>query len=267
MTTKDKSLVVAQFSDCHLFSEKNGLHHEVNVLENFKSVLASISSNPTIDYVVFTGDLTQDHSERSYQQFVEAVTAANIDVPLLYLAGNHDEHDLLAHYLVGNPFKGTKRIDSDFWQLQLINSKSSTPSGFVSEQAFTVLNESVDLNKHQLLMMHHHPIDVGYFIDKHGLINKKEFWHNIEQHNRQSDSVIAIACGHVHRANVINTKEHFSIKNPNRLQRGIDVYTCPATSIQFDPDADNVSALALGPAYRLFYLYPDGTVNSDIVQL
>ena len=257
---KEKSLVIAQFSDSHLFAEDDGLHHKANVLENLKRVLASISADPTIDYIVFTGDLTQDHSEQSYQNFVDVVKAANICVPLFYLAGNHDEHILLDQYLFEKPFVSTKHIDSSDWQIQLINSKSATPAGFVSDKAFTQLDKGMDLRKHQLLMMHHHPVDVGYFIDKHGLINKGEFWQNIEQHNSCTDSVIAIACGHVHRASLIQKHEESSNKS-------IDVYTCPATSIQFDPCSDNVCALDQGPAYRLFYLHSNGALNTDIVQL
>jgi Icc protein len=278
----DKTLVIAQFSDSHLFAALDGLHHEVNVLDNLKKVLASIAADPLIDYAIFTGDLTQDHSEQSYINFATAVRSANISIPVFFLAGNHDEPALLAKYLVGNPFVSDNKIDSNYWQVQLINSKSETPAGLISQQTLQALPQLLNNNKHQLLMMHHHPIDVGYFIDQHGLQNKDEFWRVITTANKKRHSPIkAIACGHVHRASVI-TRENKVTAQSNKLQSNkpqnnkqssteaqpsVDLYTCPATSIQFDPCAETVSALAQGPAYRLFYLQQNGTLNSDIVYL
>ena len=105
-------------------------------------------------------------------------------------------------------------------------------------------------------MMHHHPIDVGYFIDKHGLQNKDFFWREIAPYN----NIRAIACGHVH------SERQFSKLLPNR-ETAITVYTCPATSIQFDPDFDGVAALPQGPGYRVFKLYPDGKIHSETINL
>ena len=113
--------------------------------------------------------------------------------------------------------------------------------------------------------MHHHPVDVGYFIDKHGLQNKDDFWQTITSYNQNNNNKIkAIACGHVHRASVLTLKNNEEAVDN---QASVDLYTCPATSIQFDPSADTVKALTQGPAYRLFYLQQDGTLDTDIVYL
>jgi len=272
MTTKNdfeckhKVLTIAQFSDSHLFADLDGLHHKVNVYENLKQTLVSIAENPSIDYAIFTGDLTQDHTEQSYKNFADAVQLANINIPILYLAGNHDEPSLLKKYLTAAPFISDNKIDSEHWQIQLINSKSDTPAGLVSDKTLMALPQRLDCNKYQLLLMHHHPIDVGYFIDKHGLQNKAHFWQAITTYNDNNKGIIkALACGHVHRASVLTTQSN----TPAVVQAkaSIDLYTCPATSIQFDPNAETVCALAQGPAYRLFYLYQDGTLNSDIVHV
>jgi len=259
-TLHNKPITLAQISDSHLFSNPDGLHHGHNVLENLKKTLLSIGDNPQIDYVVFTGDLTQDHSEQSYQNFVNAVGECQLELPIYYLAGNHDEAELLAKYLADTPFSSDKTIDHSHWQVQLIVSKSDTPAGFVNKQALTNLRQAVDNNKQQLVMMHHHPLDVGYFIDKHGLENKEEFWQSIEEY----DNISAIACGHVHGAMTLNKTLS---KQSTGAKKSVAVYTCPATSIQFDPEFDGVAALTKGPGYRVFYLYPDGQLNSDIVYL
>ncbi|WP_019028446.1 metallophosphoesterase [Colwellia piezophila] len=258
-----QAIVLAQITDSHLFSSIDGLHHGHDVLANLKKVLLSISQNANIDYIVFTGDLTQDHTEQSYQNFVNAVHDCHIKKPIYYLAGNHDEPELLAKYFSGAPFLSDKEINLTHWQVQLVNSKSTTPAGYVSEHALKKLHRAINRNKHQLIMMHHHPIDVGYFIDKHGLQNKADFWRAFNDF----DNIKAIACGHVHSAMQLTYLSEKQLENTSKVKESVTLYTCPATSIQFDPSVDGVAALAKGPGYRLFHLQPDGQLNTDVIYL
>lgn len=251
-------LIIAQVSDSHLFAQSGQLHCGVDVLANLKAVLNSLAKDDSIDYVVFTGDLTQDHTEASYQQFANAFTQANIQAPSYFLAGNHDEHALLNKHLVGSPFNQEKTITHRNWQVQLVNSKGETPSGYFAREEAIRLAGAINETCHQLVMMHHHPVDVGYFIDRHGLENKKAFWQVMAQHQ----NIRAISCGHVHRAHYFGVNE---ASKPS--YQSVDVYTCPATSIQFDPNVDGVSALALGPAYRVFSLFDNGQITSEVVRL
>jgi len=268
----DKPFVLAQITDSHLFSSPTGLHHGHNVLENLRKVLFSLCENSEIDLIVFTGDLTQDHTEQSYQNFVDCVHECGITVPIYYLAGNHDEPELLDKYFTGSPFLADKEISFPHWQVQLVDSKSTTPAGYVSQKALVQLKTDIDQTKHQLLMMHHHPIDVGYFIDKHGLQNKADFWHVINEYN----NIKAVACGHVHGAMQFSPSateqleepaDKTSITKSTKVAKTVTLYTCPATSIQFDPNVDGVAALAKGPGYRVFYLHTDGQLTSSIVTL
>lgn len=276
-----KPIVLAQISDSHLFSSFDGMHHGHNVFVNLKKVLLSICHNPKIDYVVFTGDLTQDHSEQSYQNFAGLVRECGVAIPIYYLAGNHDEPGLLAKYFAAAPFSSDTSIEHPHWQIQLVDSKSATPAGYVSEQALAKLQSAIKQGKHQLVMMHHHPIDVGYFIDKHGLQNKADFWQAINDY----DNIKAIACGHVHSAmqlskesepvkvvnvtNAINASKAIKAvtTQPTAVNKAVTLYTCPATSIQFDPSVDGVAALAKGPGYRIFNLSADGNLHTDVVYL
>ena len=277
----NKPIVLAQISDSHLFSSLNGMHHGHNVLANLKKVLLSICRNSNIDYVVFTGDLTQDHSEQSYQNFVDLVRECDIAIPIYYLAGNHDEPELLAKYFSAAPFSSDTCIEHPHWQIQLVDSKSATPAGYVSEQTLAKLKTAIKQDKHQLVMMHHHPIDVGYFIDKHGLQNKADFWQAINDY----DNIKTIACGHVHSAMQLSKQSEPAVvvnasNGPNAIKttkavtaqsiavnKPVTLYTCPATSIQFDPSVDGVTALAKGPGYRIFNLSADGHLHSDVIYL
>lgn len=252
MTNPKKTFVIAQFSDSHLFADKQAKHLGANVWQNLTCVLANIAQRKDIDCVVFTGDLTQDHTERSYQHFVQAVEQAKLSIPVHFLAGNHDDRELLNKYLIAPNFHTSKTINHDFWQVQLLDSKSDTPSGLVNQQGLQALSAHIDNSKYQLLMMHHHPINVGYYIDKHGLLEQAVFWKTIAQLNTPHSNIKAIACGHVHRATHLT-------------QGDVDVYTCPATSVQFGDTKDKIGSVM--PSYRLFYLENDGTISSDIISL
>ncbi len=250
MTLRESPLIIAQISDCHLFSDINQCHHGANVYQNLVDVLDVLKANATIDMIIFTGDLSQDHTEGSYQNFVKAVNQAEITIPFYYLAGNHDEPQQLKQYLTAKPFCQQKLIEDKNWQIILLNSKSDTPAGRVETAELQRLKNEIVTDKHQLVMMHHHPINVGYFIDRHGLENSEIFWQSIDQ----QASIKAIACGHVHRALTIL---------PSNSKRKIPLYTCPATSIQFDPTKKNVSSTGESAGYRLFTLFADGEIETD----
>lgn len=244
-------LTFAQFTDCHLYEDKQALHHGANVYQNLFAVLRALTQLPELDFAVFTGDLTQDHTERSYQNFVEAVSQSQLNIPIYWLAGNHDEIIYMNSYLNAAPFNSAKQIKSNHWQVILLDSKSETPAGEISTQQLNQLNELIDPKKFQLLMMHHHATNVGYFIDHHGLNNQDEFWRHINQYK----SIKVIACGHVHNALI---RQHTNSKFQ------VPVITCPATSIQFDQFATTVKNANLPSGFRVYTLYSNGDSLSQI---
>lgn len=244
---------IAQISDCHLFSDKNALFHGHNVYQNLLKVLVDITKRSEIAAVVFTGDLSQDHSEASYQCFVDAINESQLTYPLFYLAGNHDDPSLMDNYLRAKNIDSSKQITFGNWQLLLVDSKSATPAGFISKAALAAMQEQALSDKHQFVFSHHHALDVGYFIDRHGLENQREFWQALSM----LPSLRGLGCGHVHRAMTLYPQDNSSVA----------LYTCPATSIQFDPDADTVVALAVQPGYRLFKFYDDGAIVSEVIRI
>lgn len=250
ITNQNSPLIIAQFSDCHLFADKQAKHLGANVWQNLLTVLADLKKRSNVHCAVFTGDLTQDHSEHSYQHFVDAVQQAQLAMPVFFLAGNHDDKQLLTKYLQAPAFNSERTINHDNWQIQLIDSKSDTPSGLVNDESLYGLSQRIEPDKHQLLMMHHHPINIGYYIDKHGLLNQDGFWQNITQLNQNKGNIKAIACGHVHRASKLS-------------KQNIDIYTCPATSIQFGETKEKPGSIE--PSYRLFYLHCNGAIESEII--
>ncbi|MCO4797819.1 MAG: metallophosphoesterase [Colwelliaceae bacterium] len=241
----------AQISDCHLYEEKKALHYGVNVFDNLCHVLTHIKEENIADFIIFTGDLTQDHSEQSYQNFIDAVKVTKTNIPIYFLAGNHDEPELLNKYLKHAPFIQEKIIELPYWQLILVNSKSETPSGFVSSCESEYLLKSLDDTKNQLLLMHHHPMNVDYFIDKHGLQNQQTFYQTLDK----IKGFRGVSCGHVHNAIELS----LNINNKN-----MPLFTCPATSIQFKKSS-SLENSGKPAGYRAFMLGKNGIIKSKAI--
>ncbi|WP_286262795.1 metallophosphoesterase [Thalassotalea atypica] len=245
------SFIIAQISDSHLYADRHALHHGVNVYDNLANILAELSNNGEFDAVVFTGDLTQDHSERSYQHFAELILQTNLEHPVYFVAGNHDCPTLLAKHLKGEPFSSNKNITTAHWEINLVASKSESPAGYiVPSEISTLVNQALP-DKYQWIFMHHHPIDVGYFIDRHHLTNQDFLWQSLQQ----LPLLKGIACGHVHRGMTLTKQQ---------TGKYCDLLTCPATSIQFDTQAPTVKALAMGPGYRIIELHDNGSYRTHV---
>lgn len=255
-----KPFILVQITDCHLFADKFGTHYGVNVYQNLIAILNNIKQLPHVDLIVFTGDLSQDHSEASYQLFVQAFKESSITVPVYYVAGNHDEPELLDRYLVYPPFCQNKVIETPHWQILLMASKSETPAGVITQQQLTHTAKSINTKKSQLLLMHHHSVDVGYFIDQHGLLNKEDLHELIENYQ----SIIAIGCGHVHQALTLSfTKSTKKLTN-RLLKRAVPLYTCPATSIQFDVSSKVAKRNEQGAGFRVFTLKENKQFSTEV---
>lgn len=289
-----KTLRIAQLSDCHLFSSINGLHYGANVYQNLCQVLNDIASDSSLDFVIFTGDLTQDHTIESYQLFMQAVAESALAIPLYFLSGNHDDTHMMEQVLMAPVSSNCldaqlpkiycsndKVITSEHWQIALLNSKSDTPAGIVDEASLDCIHSLSASSKHTLLCMHHHPIDVGFGIDKHGLINKAAFWQSVE-HNT---TVKGVLCGHVHNAFHIEKAMPLPIDKVTNKgkaeQRAVSLYTCPATSVEFNTEfditqkeKDNEESNLLnesnkghkivtkkGAGYQIISLSPEGSIS------
>lgn len=243
-----------QISDCHLFADPDGQHFGAKVYPQLKDALTKINQLQEVDFVVFTGDLTQDHTRESYQLFNQAIADTRLSTPVYYLAGNHDDPELLESELSAEVFDGLKSITRGKWQIQLVNSKSQTPAGWVDDTELKRI-ANLDNTYFQCLLMHHHPVDVGYFIDRHGMKNQSEFWHAVNQ----AESISVIACGHVHRG--------MKLSVPQSSNQNIALYTSPATSITFAKHEDELVAEYDDIGYRVFELNDNGTVSSYVQRI
>ncbi len=245
---QSETLRIAQVTDTHLFADQNGEYFGVNTAAHFKKVLAKISQT-SWDGVIFSGDLTQDHSEQSYVRFHELVNQAGLTCPVFWLPGNHDELDLLSQYLSGAPFNSAKVIRNSHWQLLLINTKGPTPAGDITACHLGHIKEQLaehsDINA--CVFGHHHPLPVGGYIDKHILENGEAHLKALSA----SNNLRAYVHGHVHN----DYHTHFE---------NTQIIATPATSIQFDKGSSRWQQSDLGAGFRELHFLPNGEIHTQV---
>jgi len=149
--------------------------------------------------LIFGGDLTQDHSFNSYLLFAELIHNSDVDCPVFWVPGNHDEIEQL-NLISGGQIQHAKHIVAQGIELILINSKGETPAGWVSA---THLDEImaclVDSNNRHIAFCHHNPLPIDGYLDKHMLENGPQLLNLLVNNGR----VDALFHGHVHNCNIL----------------------------------------------------------------
>ncbi|MGO2073748.1 MAG: metallophosphoesterase [Pseudoalteromonas sp.] len=241
------SLRLAHITDCHLFAEQKECYFGVNTAVNFSRCLADIAKK-NVDAIIFGGDLTQDHSFNSYLVFAELIAKANLNCPVFWLPGNHDEIDYLNKISRGQ-IKCAKRLRSQGAELLLVNSKSSTPAGWVNQKHLDeIANTLTSYKQPTLVFCHHNPLPISGYLDKHMLENGPQLLNVLVN----AGQVKALFHGHVHHQYQFD-------------YRGLAVYATPASSIQFTKNTTQWQQSDLGPSYRLINLFaPLNSTQLDI---
>ncbi|MDV7104534.1 3',5'-cyclic-AMP phosphodiesterase [Vibrio sp. TH_r3] len=251
---KNDSISVLQITDPHLFSEADGCLLGVNTLDSFHAVIEEIKAQDIeFDAVFATGDISQDHSIRSYQRFEQGIT--QLGKPCFWLPGNHDFRLSMDSIIPSeNVYDNTHLLAGEHWQVILLDSQvSGVPHGRLSESQLTFLDSQLAQNEslHTLVLIHHHPVLVGSeWLDQHTLHNADMLWNIVAKHN----NVKAILGGHVHQ-------------DFNQLVGNTRVMTTPSTCVQFKPNSKDFALDTVSPGWRVLQLFPDGKIETKVQRL
>ncbi|MCD6039662.1 MAG: cpdA 3 [Gammaproteobacteria bacterium] len=246
----EKVARIVQISDMHLYANKESTLLGVNTYESFSVILNLVkSATSPPDLILLTGDLTQDHSEASYQHVVDAFKTASI--PIYYVPGNHDDAKIMKRILPCAIFPTSKHIILDQWQLILLDSqKPQAVEGYLNRSELDFLETCLQQHpeRHAIIVFHHQPIPVGAtWLDKLGLTNAEELWAILQRYSH----VHTILFGHVHQ-------EHQGEK------KGIKYFSTPSTCIQFKRNCVDFALEELPPGYRWVDLYPHGELKTAV---
>jgi Icc protein len=215
-STKEK-LKILQLTDTHLFSTTSDLFG-VNPNKNFNEVMKAVFNQELkdTDFILLTGDLSQDETMNSYQYLVEPFK--HCEKPVFWIPGNHDNEKFMTEVFRQLAlFKRGTFLELKHWIFLFINSKlEGSENGYLSQDELNELENKLKVcDKNVALIMHHHPTPVNTpLIDKYILNNRDEFWDLISK-----TKVKLIITGHVHG-------DYSLVKNDIKIE------CSPATSFQ-----------------------------------
>lgn len=233
---------IIQLTDTHLFADKSGLlYSTAQCNQTFDAVLQHIQQHELqdADGIFLTGDVSQDETSASYQYCVARLQELNL--PVYWIPGNHDNVALMKSVFSANKnFFSAPRLSLPHWEIIFLNSQilgESTGSGNLSVEQINVLEQELraaaHLNKSIAIVLHHHVVPVGNFLDRLMLQNHAEFLNKIRDTN-----VKLVINGHVH--------------NDYRFkQDGIAFESGPATCMQFKKGAEKF-ALENWRGYKIY---------------
>lgn len=246
-------LRLLQLTDMHLFANKGMGLLGINTLDSLHSVIRNIEQDHVdFDWIVATGDISQDHSERSYQRFIESVCP--LGKPIVWLPGNHDWQPTMTQTLNAGGLSQAKQIVSDHWQLILLDTQvREKPHGYLEDEQLDFLAQSLAdyPHKNTMVLMHHQSCSIGcQWLDQHNLKNSDAFHQIINAHPQ----VKAVLFGHIH--------QNFEYQNSR-----VAYIASPSTCIQFLPLSKEFALDRQQPGYRYLTLTADGRIHTRVKRL
>jgi len=241
---------LVQITDSHIFSEPEGRLLGLNTRQSFSSVCNKVKlAEQRPDCLLATGDLSQDSSPESYQYLAKQFDALNIDT--LWVAGNHDKAEVIERYFVGNNISSNKHLLIGNWQIILLNSSvEGEVYGHLDESELQFMEDLLlkHSDKHALIVLHHHPVDIDcVWLDSLGVTENQNFLDLV----KKNKNVKGVVWGHVH--------QEF-----DRMVDGARWLACPSSCVQFTPGSTDFSADTKAPGYRALELLSDGQIETKV---
>ena len=245
----DAPVLLVQLSDSHLFAEADGMLMGMNTRESLQRVIDHVRvQQPQIDWVLATGDLSQDGTLESYQQFRRM--SAPLGAPARWLPGNHDEPQIMAQAALHSDLL-EPGVDDGHGRIILLDSAvpGSVP-GYLQDQQLQVLAQALSEapSRHHLVCFHHHPVSIGCaWMEPIGLRNPEALFAVLDRFPQ----VKALLWGHVHQ-------EFDGERN------GVRLLASPSTCIQFAPGTEVFQVSEQAPGYRWLRLHADGRLETGV---
>jgi len=151
-----------------------------------------------IDFVLISGDLTENGDAEDYKQLKVILERIFGDIPMIVTLGNHDNiREFKKGWLGSHDTNGSGYNvlvnQAGINIISLDSSSEAYPDGIISEESCDWLEETLLISKNEptILITHHHLLDNQFSMPKARYTER--FVHLIENSN-----VIAIFNGHTH---------------------------------------------------------------------
>ena len=215
------------------------------------------------DLILLSGDLVNDAEPAQYEHLADLL--AGTDLPLLLVAGNHDDRDAVRaiastidgaltplpslhgelEYDIVLPVGGPRFLVVD-------TVRSGSHSGLVTAERLNALDQQLSTGESTVVVQHHPPFTSGIdFMDHYGLLGGEEELEVIARHG----NVLAVLTGHLHRHAV-------------HIRSGVTVITSPSSAAQVALDLSGGRTSYTGEAGSiLVHRFDDTGVTSHVMSL
>jgi 3',5'-cyclic-AMP phosphodiesterase len=243
-------VTIAQITDTHLVPYTKSHLYGFPTADSLAAVLNSVKPLAP-DYLLLTGDLADAGDREAYKKLIDLITP--LDIPSLFIGGNHDLVSEMEVILDRLPFDNRKSLELGGWRIILLSSVITDrccSEGELSDRTLEWLRTELLNYSHQptLIALHHHPVPSGIEkMDTMMLQSPEKFYEAIAPFSQ----VRLVLFGHIHH-------------DLHRQLNQVDYYGCPSTCVQFMPvEAENPDMIRL-PGFRWISLFEDGTYKTHI---
>ena len=212
-----------QITDSHLLEGGNIKLHNIPINEIHFKIFSELKKIETeIEFILVTGDISENGSDESYLNAREIFSSLN--KPTYWIAGNHDNLKAIHWFNNQTNIRSEKSFTVNGIHFILLNSVAISSDGknrsrgvlSISELNFLKLELEQNATKQIVVALHHPPIKSGTWKDDRMLENAEEFFEVINQFN----NVKLVLYGHQHQVNETTIG-------------GTKFYSPPAASFQF----------------------------------
>lgn len=176
-------------------------------LEGTKALVNSLQVLPfEVDFILHTGDVVYDPHESAYATAKDLF--APLNMPIYYIAGNHDHNDGLQRQLLGrepSDIIPNLHYEVEVNGVQMIcvdsNGPAQVPAGYVPDDQLEWLDRlcTADDDRPLVIAIHHNPLPVGVpFLDDAMLITNGLDFHNIVK--KAGSRLVGVFHGHIHQS-------------------------------------------------------------------
>lgn len=246
---------IVQITDLHITTTPKKTPIEENPRESLERVLQAIQNlTPYPDVLIASGDLADDGAPESYQILRDLLL--KLDLPVHCAQGNHDLPENLERVLVDHPISNLGEFDYGNWQLLLLDSCVPEESyGNVAPSELNRISEALTQkpDHNTLIVLHHSPIAV---CSARGcnLENAQELLSLLQSHPK----VRGVAWGHIHQEYDAIQENLRLMGTPSTCSYFEHSHSDGSFEVTHSKDTDRIG-------FRLMELYPDGTIQTEVV--
>lgn len=200
----DTLLTFIHISDTHLNPDPEYIGYgEYPPLAGTQALIQSLQQLPfQADLILHTGDVIYDPVESAYTKVKELF--APFEMPIYYIAGNHDDNDGLQRQLMAQDAMPYLHYEFEVNGVQFIcvdsNGPAEVPAGYVTKEQLAWLDElcTADDDRPLVIAIHHNPIpvDVPWLDDWMRITNGLDFHHIVK---KARERLVGVFHGHIHQ--------------------------------------------------------------------